>query len=63
MLFRSLSWLERDKLLQSSKTLMGQILASAAENDSGKRDAYLLEKMKVDQQLQDLRKKIIPFDD
>lgn len=58
-----LAWLERDNLLQASKTLMEQILVCAAENDSGKRDAYLLEKMKVDQQLQDLRKKNIPIEE
>ncbi len=58
-----LSWLERDNLLRASQTLMKQILASVAENDSDKRDTYLLEKMKVDQQLQDLRKKNIHLDE
>jgi len=51
--------LELDTLLQASKSLMEQILTSNTENDFEKRDAYLLEKMKVDQQLQDLRKKNI----
>jgi len=58
-----LSWLERDNLLRKSKVLLEQILSSADENDSNKRDTYLLEKMKVDQQLQELRKKNKLFDE
>ncbi len=58
-----LSWLERDNLLRKSKTLMEKILTSIDENDSDKQDAYLLEKMKVDQQLQDLRKKVCPSEE
>lgn len=53
-----LTWLERDTLMRQSKTLMEKI-ANVAENDSDKMDRYLLEKMKIDQKLQKLRKKIM----
>ncbi len=51
--------LKLDNLLQTSQKLMEQILTSNTENNFEKRDACLLEKMKVDRQLQDLRKKNI----
>ena len=51
-----LAWLKRDTLIRRSQTLMEQI-AAVAENDSEQMGGFLLEKMKIDQELQDLRKK------
>ncbi len=57
-----LAKLERDHLLQQSKTLEEKIFVCKNENDYAKQCAYALEKVKVDQRLQDLRKKNVVFE-
>lgn len=57
-----LAKLERDYLLQKSKVLGEKIFVSISENNYEKQCAYALEKVKVDQQLQDLRKKNVVFE-
>jgi DNA primase len=56
-----LAKLERDQLLQKSKALEEKIYTSRAENNYEKQCAYALEKVKIDQQLQDIRKKNVVF--
>lgn len=57
-----LAKLERDHLLQKSKALEEKIFLSKSDNDYEKQCAYALEKVQVDQQLQDLRKKNVVFE-
>ncbi len=57
-----LAKLERDHLLQQSKALEEKIFLSKSDNDYEKQCAYALEKVKVDQELQELRKKNVVFE-